>query len=185
MTEKCIVAMLLACAGLLSLEAFAISIHQWVDADGVTHFSDTPPAAATPEVTVIELDAQYGTPAVAEDYYSIVNQWQRMRDERNESDQLRLQRDRLRTEAAAVQVVPVSAPSRYSGYGYYPSYGRSYGGSYRGYSARGYGYRAFPNQGFGGYTGRFGGGSHHGNHRGFRGGVGGRGQVRTSVGSRR
>lgn len=80
----------------LVLPGFAASIeaevvHKWVDADGVTHYSDEPPPATVTGLEQIELPA---TPPRAADenadrYYSISSQWQRMRRERIELERAR------------------------------------------------------------------------------------------------
>ena len=84
------VALLLGgCAAL----AQASVIHKWVDADGVTHYSDEPP---TGDVTGLE-QIDLPTPAIAahrraSDYYSIANQWRRMHRERIELERARAAR---------------------------------------------------------------------------------------------
>jgi len=88
---------LLACC--TTLPALAVGVHKWVDADGLTHYSDEPPGAG--ETMLIELPE----PAVSKsdddekpagDYYSISNQWQRMNQERLERERLNLERAKIR-----------------------------------------------------------------------------------------
>lgn len=94
---------LLAGSALLLLTgsaAWAGNVYSWTDADGVTHFSETPPGQAGIESTVRELEA---APAVtlpsADDYYSVANQAARMEARRLE--QARQRAEILRAEAEA------------------------------------------------------------------------------------
>lgn len=62
--------------------ASASVIHKWVDAKGVTHYSDVAPESEGASST---LDIPVADPARAastDDYYSIQNQWQRVNQER-------------------------------------------------------------------------------------------------------
>ena len=62
----------------------AAAIHSWIDADGITHFSDTPLPADVTDATTVELNEHYPPLLDAETYYySIANQWQRMHEERD------------------------------------------------------------------------------------------------------
>jgi hypothetical protein len=64
---------------------FAISVFQWVDAEGVTHFSEETPSNNLPtkQLSHYELAENYPQgQAPEEDYFSIVNQWKRTNDER-------------------------------------------------------------------------------------------------------
>ena len=68
-------------------------IYTWVDADGIVHYSATPPDDATSEVAQIELPPPPPPrPASAEDFYSVINQAARMRARRLESEALMAQR---------------------------------------------------------------------------------------------
>ena len=95
----------------------AVTVHTWIDGDGVRHYSDEPPASATadPRRFVIA-----DTPAAAsdEDYYSIVNQWQRMREERDESKAHRLEREQIRSEERVAKAAARADEARYNGRGY-------------------------------------------------------------------
>ena len=111
---------LLLCLVAIHFPVAGKTIHQWVDADGVTHFSDSPPSTAVDDVKTLELaDNLSSADNPAADYYSITNQWQRLRDERDRNAELRLERQRLRAEerAAAVEPQPYSQPQ------YLPVYG--------------------------------------------------------------
>ena len=78
-----------------AIDGNATVVHKWVDADGVTHYSDKPPPSPVSDFERIRLPT---APAVAalrhDDYYSIANQWQRMLRERIEIERARLERHR-------------------------------------------------------------------------------------------
>jgi Domain of unknown function (DUF4124) len=71
---------------------WAAQVYTWTDADGITHFSETPPADEQLEHTVREIEPApvTGTPA-DDDYYSVANQAARM-------EARRLERERIRAE---------------------------------------------------------------------------------------
>jgi hypothetical protein len=102
------------------------TVHRWTDSHGVTHFSDTVPASAPIGISTLELDNNY--PPLSDgvsNYYSIANQWARMRKEREAKNELSLVKDRLRTERAAALASaeqPVNEPASSN---YYPIYGNS------------------------------------------------------------
>lgn len=107
--------------------------YRWVDENGVTHFSDAPPPAeSAPQggVESITLAQDYPAPAdPAADYYSIANQWRRLREERAERNALALQQQMLRLERSRIeQSAGETAPAE-------PDSGRSavviYGGAPR------------------------------------------------------
>ena len=135
--------------------AGAVTVHTWIDGDGVRHYSDAPPASATADLErFVIADTPASATASDEDYYSIVNQWQRMREERDESKAHRLERERIRSEERVAKAAARADEARYNsrGYGgYYPrlpyGYGRHFGHS---------GVRGF-------------GGFHHGSAGGFAG----------------
>lgn len=85
--------------------SLAVTVHTWVDADGVRHFADAPPsdrgAAASSEITI---DGGAATVAEDVDYYSITNQWQRLRQERDAQTAAELERQRI--EAAQGESPP-------------------------------------------------------------------------------
>ena len=109
--------------------AAASAVHKWIDERGVTHYSDEPPDSVEttlielPEPTIIRTASE--DDGLADDYYSISNQWQRMNEERLERERLNLERARIR----AARQTPVTAPAAnddevryvpvYSGFGYY------------------------------------------------------------------
>jgi len=105
----------------------AATVHQWVDASGITHFSDSPPPENVSAAKTLELSDDF-PPAVdtRSDYYSIANQWDRMRQERDAKSRLRLERDKIRAERAAA--VAYSEPQQdYGSERYYPLYLPNYG----------------------------------------------------------
>ena len=77
-------------------------VHKWHDAEGVMQFSDTPPASDDFHVSTIEFNAEEPRDGREADYYSIINQWQRLNAERLENEQLKLQKARLRAEERSI-----------------------------------------------------------------------------------
>ncbi len=89
----------------------AALVHKWVDADGITHYSDEAPDPSATKVTVMNVDEASGVNANTEsDYYSIKNQWQRLHKERLEYEKIRLEKARQLAvqQASNPQVVYVS-----------------------------------------------------------------------------
>lgn len=126
---------LLCCAVTLPVYAGG-AVHKWVDAQGVTHYSDQLPEDASNAVKQIDVSNVYSTGSTnyQDDYYSVTNQWARMREERLERKQLQL--EKVKQKAAQLQVVPQvvylnQAEEERSGNIYYPAY----------FGHRGYGYR--------------------------------------------
>lgn len=124
--------------------AGAVTVHTWVDEAGVRHFADAPPAAAdTQSETLVLADLAPPDGTAAEDPYSIVNQWQRVRAEREARDAASLERERLRAaqrdaRAAAAPEPPVRS---YGGYPLFLPYGLPHAGRHH---ARPRGFRAPP-----------------------------------------
>lgn len=111
---------LLLCS--IGLSVPAATVHRWVDEHGVTHFSDAPPAGAAADVKTLELSDDFPTaPDTHANYYSIANQWERMREERNEKNQVALEKARIRAEKAAAVAYsePTAEPEAPR---YYPAY---------------------------------------------------------------
>lgn len=79
---------------------FAVTVHTWVDSDGVRHYADEAPAQTATEQ--FDIDAR-DPDAAEDDYYSINNQWARVRAEREADAALRLEQQRLRAEQAAAR----------------------------------------------------------------------------------
>lgn len=123
---------------LLSPAAAGDVVYRWVDEDGITHFSDSPPAAQNmPRGGVKSLSLPDNFPEAINpngDYYSIINQWKRMREERNEKEKLALEEERLRLEQSRTELAAREAASASTAsvdttplvvYGGYPRYGPS------------------------------------------------------------
>ena len=82
------------------LAAGAGAVHKWVDADGVTHYSDEAPDAGATEVSLVEVTVGYTPPAdIEDDYYSIANQWKRMQAERLAMAKIKLEREQLKAKS--------------------------------------------------------------------------------------
>lgn len=140
----------------MTLNAYAGSIHKWVDAQGVTHYSDQLPKSfananhdAVKQIDV--LDSYSSSNRYSEnnnDYYSISNQWARMREERVERKQLQLEKAKQKVAQQAVvpQVVYVNhGEDDRSRNLYYPAYR---------YGFRSSGYTRGLNRTFNGFSGR-------------------------------
>lgn len=96
---------------LMPLLAFAGPIFSWVDSDGVTHFSESPPEDGSLRVRQIEVEP---VPVVGDtggdDYYSVVRQAERMQKQRLENQ--RAQSEQLQAEAAARQAEAAAAKAQ-------------------------------------------------------------------------
>jgi len=147
-------ALIAAAAALAAPVASAETVHRWVDEDGVTHFSDTPPAAAgaAPEVETLSLPADFPE---AEDteatYYSVANQWQRMKAERAAKEERALERERLRTERAAAREAAAAAAASAAAANRPPVVVG--GGAHRPLPGFAHGRRGFGHRGAGGHRG--------------------------------
>ncbi len=92
---------LVALGVLAAAPLHAGEVYSWVDDKGVTHYSDTRPAGTAPDEGGVETIAvldEFSEADPSGDYYSIVNQWQRIQEERAEERRHALERERLRTE---------------------------------------------------------------------------------------
>lgn len=115
--------LLLLCS--ISLPAAATLVHRWVDADGVTHFSDALPDDAAVDVSTVELDDFPPLAAAEANYYSIANQWKRMREERQAKTKFYLEKARIRARESATAID--AEPLEHSSYGGYPVYTLAHG----------------------------------------------------------
>ena len=100
-----------------SMPATAGMVHKWVDAKGITHYSDTPPEITPAQLTQIEVPDVVGTTdKTASDYYSIANQWQRLHRERLERERLALERAKQKAarQPPAPEIVYVERPDETS-----------------------------------------------------------------------
>lgn len=123
-----------------SASVLAATVHSWVDAEGVTHFSDAAPAGAAVNSQTLEINDEFPAPANAEsDYYSIANQWSRLRAERDAKTKLALEKSRLRAERKAAQAAATAAQQSYenepNNRNYYPTFG--YNNGFRPHARRG------------------------------------------------
>ena len=100
--------LMLTMALLASQNAMALKVYQWTDAEGVVHYSDTPPPDdASSAINEIEMVNLAGNDADS-DEYSIVNQLERMTAWRRQAEedrrawkQLELEEERLALEQQA------------------------------------------------------------------------------------
>ncbi|MEQ8230319.1 MAG: DUF4124 domain-containing protein [Gammaproteobacteria bacterium] len=106
-----------AFAGCWSLAVDAVTVHTWVDDDGVRHYADAPPAAEGTAVPAEQFEIETAPAAdAAADYYSIANQWERLRAEREAQAARELERERMRRESAlAEQAIEQQAAPAYDG----------------------------------------------------------------------
>lgn len=116
----------ISCLAALSMTYTAAEpIFTWVDREGVTHFSETPPEDAAVEPFRIELgQAPAAGPVRGDDYYSVVKQVERMQKSRLENEKARTERLQAEAEArrAATANQPRSTDSNNDTNRYYPSY---------------------------------------------------------------
>jgi hypothetical protein len=116
--------------------ASAAQVYTWVDDSGVTHFSETPPAERTTDTQLIDITPTEAPASEADnEFYSVVNQADRMEARRLENEKLvaeKKQADaearKARAEAAAIQQRSYNEsaddnPRYYPIYPYYPRYG--------------------------------------------------------------
>jgi hypothetical protein len=117
-------------------QSHAGAVYSWVDPDGVTYFSETPPPEPGLPARMIEL-APLPPPPADDDYYSIIRQAERMERRRLESEKLEAERRlaeaearRARMEAEAAAQPPATYQDErtiyFPAYPYYPGYRRSY-----------------------------------------------------------
>jgi hypothetical protein len=112
--------------------------YTWTDEDGTTHFSEAPPGDPVHSAETVELLPPTETKPTGDDYYSVINQANRMQQRRLESERLEAERKqaeaeamKARAEAEALRDMPQqdhtpAEPRYYPGYplyGYRPAYG--------------------------------------------------------------
>ena len=90
-------AAMIAVGVLVTCDCVAVTVHTWVDAEGVRHYADAPPAGAQDSH---ELQIDNSPAAPANDYYSIVNQWNRTRAEKQADAAMQIEKDRAAAAAA-------------------------------------------------------------------------------------
>jgi len=112
-------------------------VYSWTDAEGIIHFSETPPDDIQLEVTVREIEPAPATDAPGgDDYYSVANQAARMQARRLEMERIRAEILKAEAEArqanadaAAAARAQAAEPAEdhtsryYPLYPWYPSYG--------------------------------------------------------------
>lgn len=77
----------------LALPTTADQFYRWTDAEGRVHFSDRPPTAA-PDTTVEKRTLpRFAEPATSPGEYSVLQQWQRLSEERRAQAQARRERE--------------------------------------------------------------------------------------------
>ena len=109
------------------------SIHKWVDEKGVTHYSDQAPKSGLYDTNQINVSNVYTGSLHEENYYSITNQWARMREERLERKKIQLEKAKQKAalqqaKAAAVpHVVYMNQEVERTHRAYYPYFGLSHG----------------------------------------------------------
>jgi hypothetical protein len=79
--------------------AVADPVYSWVDASGITHFSQMPPPQGTEQAMQLELPRYPAAPLPDDDYYSVANQAARMEFRRLEREKLEAQRRLAEAEA--------------------------------------------------------------------------------------
>ena len=121
--EKNLLAMTLSLI-LMVGTADAAEIYQWVDEEGVTHFSDTPPdnGTAAESLHVNSTNPPGYDPET--DPYSIANQAKRMNEKWSELAEEKERRAERRREEAARRPPPYYYSQRYDGwrYSHWPGY---------------------------------------------------------------
>ena len=108
---------------LVATASAAVTVHTWVDADGVRHFADAPPsgdANASTNASEITLDVGSSLAPGDADYYSISNQWQRLRAEREAQAAMDLENRRI--DAAQSEPSPPAVAEDMPRSVFYPSY---------------------------------------------------------------
>jgi hypothetical protein len=112
---------------LTTFNAQADIVHKWVDAEGVTHYSDQLPeeeaTKTTRQIIVSNVYSNSGGAAYRENYYSISNQWARMREERIERKQMQLdKRKQKASQHPPPQIVYLNQAQEPPKSVYYPAY---------------------------------------------------------------
>ncbi len=122
---------------LLMSQAWSARVYSWTDAEGITHFSETPPDDVQIDSVILEVEpAPVASTPAGDDYYSVANQAARMEARRLEMERLRAeilkaeaQARQADADAAAATREQVAEPdddraSYYPLYPWYPSHGR-------------------------------------------------------------
>ena len=111
------------------------SLYRWTDDLGRTHFSDRPPATASPPRVERFRAPSYADSGVPDDHFSVTNQLKRMQTERLERERERREREQAareqalrEREVAAAELAAEQAAGRESRAGviYAPPWGSRY-----------------------------------------------------------
>ena len=120
----------------LCSQVSAVTVHTWRDSSGVTHFSDEPSPQGQASSTLEFEGLNKAITAEEDDFYSIANQWKRMKAERDAASSRKLEKQKLkaaeRERIAAIELqASRQAESRSESYvPTFPIYG-SYGANFR------------------------------------------------------
>ena len=121
------------CGGLvLACNALAITVHTWKDEHGVTHFSDSPSPAGVDSESINFDQLEKKTTEHGDDYYSISNQWQRLKAERDATNARRDAKAQLRAAEAERQAALELQHAANAPQNSYPVFGPINGGGYWG-----------------------------------------------------
>ncbi len=114
-------------AGLmLSMTASALEVHKRTDAQGVVHYSESPPpdSANIASVETLEVKSDYKNPSPKENYYSIPNQRKRLKKSHLRQERARAQREarqmRYEQQTERILIVPQYAGGYSTVYPYMP-----------------------------------------------------------------
>jgi hypothetical protein len=121
----------------ITLPVFAASVHKWVDEQGITHYSDQLPETTTNNVQLLDVSNTHSNSEDYGDYYSVTNQWARMREERLERKQSQLEKAKQKAaqQPASPQIVYLNqAEDEQASSVYYPAYLNSFSRRVYGFS---------------------------------------------------
>jgi hypothetical protein len=116
--------------------ASAAQVYTWVDAVGVTHFSETPPPNPATGTQLVNIQpSPTSADAPVEDFYSVINQAERMEKSRLAKEKLAAEKKQADAEASKARAEATALQQRsynnstnddtryYPAYPYYPYYG--------------------------------------------------------------
>ncbi len=124
-----LLSVLVSCALMLpGATTSAEQIYRWVGSDGATYFSETPPAAASGEVEILDVTSEQQSNPPSTDYRSALAVAKDIESSRLERERLRLEKEQLRRQNEQLRQSQPTASgyqdnSRgvyYTPYGYYP-----------------------------------------------------------------